>query len=121
MELVQRLRSYRPKGDGSLWSQPSKDTALAADLIEKQAAELAAEQAKNVGLREALLEYRTFFSSITAGKEALSAPSDTSALETMIAKAGEKMRERIRIAKAQGWLSDGLIRTLPGVTLEDLK
>lgn len=46
MELVQRLRSYLPKGDGSLWSQPSKDTTLAADLIEKQAEELAAARAE---------------------------------------------------------------------------
>jgi hypothetical protein len=39
----------------------------------------------------------------------------------MIAKAGEVMRERLRIAKAQGWLDDKLIRALPGVKLEDLK
>ncbi len=48
--------------------------------------------------------------------QALSAPSDTSALEAMIAKAGEKMRERcIEIADCSA------IRALPGVTLEDLK
>jgi hypothetical protein len=33
-ELALRLRSYLPLGDGSLWSQSSKDIALAADALE---------------------------------------------------------------------------------------
>ena len=38
--LVKRLRSYLPLGDGSLWGQSSKDIAEAADLIERQAAQI---------------------------------------------------------------------------------
>jgi hypothetical protein len=36
---VKRLRSYAPLGDGSLWSQCSKDYQLAADEIERLTAE----------------------------------------------------------------------------------
>lgn len=34
-DIVERLRSYLPLGDGSLWSQSSKDYAIAADTIEQ--------------------------------------------------------------------------------------
>jgi hypothetical protein len=43
-ELALRLRSYLPLGDGSLWSQSSKDIALAADALE-------AKERENAGLR----------------------------------------------------------------------
>ena len=33
-DLIKRLRSYAPLGDGSLWSQSAKDIQLAADEIE---------------------------------------------------------------------------------------
>lgn len=70
----------------------------------------------------------------TLGNEALAQPTDTSALEAMIAKAGEVMRERaadacLRIITMR-WESDcpkeaddcnDAIRALPGVTLEDLQ
>lgn len=100
--------------------------------------QLAAEQAKNVELRE---EFQSFidsheecedfdgftaqivsmddYHSATGALEA--SPSDTSALEAIVKKAGEKMRERIRIAGTQGWLNKEVIRALPGVTLDDLK
>ena len=105
----------------------------------EQAAELAAEQAKNVGLRDELRRVKAIclreFGNGVVNEVVLSTPSDTSALEAMIAKAGEKMRE-----KCVSWLVDnalkqsrdarfrsgiviaaGEIRALPGVTLEDLK
>lgn len=34
-DIVDRLRSYAPLGDGSLWSQSSRDIYLAADEIEQ--------------------------------------------------------------------------------------
>ena len=40
-ELIKRLRSYLPLWLGCHWSQASKDYAIAADLIESQAAEIA--------------------------------------------------------------------------------
>lgn len=57
-----------------------------------------------------------------SAKQALSLPSDTSALESIIQKAGEVMRERCAV-KAD-WYSSFVgerIRALHGVTLEDLK
>lgn len=56
--------------------------------------------------------------------EALAIPTDTTALQAMITKAGEVMRERC--AEQEGlcqWSSDmlGLIRALPPITLDDLK
>ncbi len=72
--------------------------------------QLAAEQAKNVMLREAIDTYghnkyckrrtavafnrRSTVDCDCYMREALSTPSDTSALESYVAKAGEKMRER---------------------------
>ena len=100
---------------------------------------LAAEQAKNVGLREALHyslgaweydgisdEHGSIFQEACSRCDA---PSDTSALEAIVKKAGEVMRERCAAACAgpnEDWniFADdaGLaIRAIPAVTLEDLK
>lgn len=103
---------------------------------------LAAEQAKNVELREALesaINGLTWwmdnmpqdvtdvdFAEIDALQEALAAPSDTSALEAIVKKAGEVMR---RWATDQEMLKGHAgplivvyaIRALPAVTLDDLK
>jgi len=116
----------------------------------EQAAELAAEQAKNAALRDALNRLQEacngeddneFYAANSAATKYLSAPSDTSALEAMIAKAGEKMREKCanlcddsakslsacpKSAQNDAAISAienkaTRIRTLPGVTLEDLK
>lgn len=158
MNLVERLRKYELSAGE--WTAEE-----AADLIEKQAAELAsagaeierlssscnfvgeaneklgarvivaekqlaAEQAKNAGLREAILTQAPFDSELEKPLiEAISAPSDTSALEALIAKAGEKMRD-LAVAKSTagerkltktGKSIAASIRALPGVTLEDLK
>lgn len=121
-------------------------TSIARSL--ECADQLAAEQAKNVGLREAAQEVRDLidetyevyglrlngdpslwdelmaggrFERLTMLDEALSTPSDTSALEAIVKKAGEVMRDRFRIAEVQGWLDKEFIRALPAVTLEDLK
>ena len=59
-------------------------------------------------------------------KDAIALPQDTSALEDLIAKAGEVMRQRsMRVAwniepDANGPIESG-IRALPGVTLDDIK
>ena len=53
--------------------------------------------------------------------EALALPQDISALEAMIQKAGEVMRERFMRARGNGQLYPVEIRAMPGVTLEDLK
>src|SRR5574343_1517370 len=102
---------------------------------------LAAEQAKNVELREGLesaIKGLTWwmdnmphdvtdvdFAEIDALQEALAAPSDTSALEAIVKKAGEVMR---RWATDQEMLKGHAgplivvyaIRALPAVTLDDL-
>lgn len=102
----------------------------------EQAAELAAEQAKNAVLRDALNRLQEacngeddneFYAANSAATKYLSAPSDTSALEAMIAKAGEVMREKCEKVcdeigdSSNGWCCEGAIRAVPGVTLEDLK
>lgn len=48
----------------------------------------------------------------------LSLPYDTTALEAMIAEAGEVMRER---CERESWLMAPVLRSIPGVTLEDLR
>ena len=53
--------------------------------------------------------------------EALTLPQDASAIEAMIKKAGEVMRERFMCARGNGQLYPVEIRALPGVTLEDLR
>lgn len=53
--------------------------------------------------------------------EALALPQDTSALEAMIQKAGEVMRERVMQARGKGQLYPMDIRAIPGVTLVDLR
>jgi hypothetical protein len=58
--------------------------------------------------------------------KALALPQDTSALEALITKAGEVMRERcvqewIVALQTPGVTVDDAIRALPGVKLEDLK
>ncbi len=39
-DLIERLRSYLPLGDGSLWSKSSRDCQSAATALESQAAEI---------------------------------------------------------------------------------
>lgn len=54
-------------------------------------------------------------------RQTLALPQDTAALEALLAKAVEMMRDRC-LDKACGWIGiDEAIRALPGVTLEDLK
>ena len=104
-------------------------------MIETLRQQLAASQAREAQLREALLSIPICYHSKINGKEcacgscesnhlvekALAQPSDTTALEAMIAKAGEVMRERVMQARGNGNLYPLDIRALPGVTLEDLR
>lgn len=57
----------------------------------------------------------------TAIGKTIALPQDTSALEAMIQKAGEVMRERVMQARGKGQLYPMDLRALPGVTLEDLR
>lgn len=174
------VRNY---AKGNLWDHlDAKACAEAADLIEKQAAELeaaraeierlenqvqardaelwgrtqkilqleqqlAAEQAKNVGLRDFIARAQVSSGVCCCGEpidghsspmscghspvdmwdhavgKLLDAPSDTSSLEAIVKKAGEVMRERVVetiLASAHGFPMRE-IRILPAVTLEDLK
>ena len=106
-------------------------------------AELAAEQAKNVKLREVLkkttvaLEHRwevianraapvlegVIDEAHSEGIIALATPSDTSALEAIVKKAGEVMRGRCAQSADDNchFSTCDSIQLLPAVTLEDLK
>ena len=85
--------------------------------------QLAASQAVNQQLLEKVhlaltVNYSREFADNRAAilQEALALPQDTTALEAMIVKAGEVMRERcIEVIDCEA------IRALPGVTMEDLK
>jgi len=89
--------------------------------------QLAAEQTKIVELREALENhsgnYKLSKEECTKINALLDAPSDTSALEAIVKKAGEVMRENciIELNRLDYWYSARAIRTLPAVTMEDLK
>ena len=116
-------------------------------LLHRQAETISASQAREQQLREAVRqnqewhenydEYGGYPESELAevNEEALSLPQDTSALEAMIAKAGEVMRERcfdsVQAEMDEQYIDSppwyvaeacrDTISTLPGVTLEDLK
>lgn len=109
--------------------------------------QLAATQAREVQLREVIGKAKegivqwhvpeNRYAALDAINEALALPQDTTALEAMIAKAGEVMRELAATActdRSTGTDTDDFnewdhcnyscaeeIRALPGVTLEDLK
>lgn len=124
---IERLENQVQARDAELWGRTQKILQL-----EQQ---LAAEQVKNVGLREVL---KTIYEDFDCDKnahdygtdcrcciaeKALSTPSDTSALEAIVKKAGEVMRERCASESCRSHEYDATkaIRTLPAVTLEDLK
>lgn len=122
---------YRMKCD-----EEAKGSALVIIERDQLRAKLSAEQAKNVELREALHyslgaweydgisdEHGSIFQEACSRCDA---PSDTSALEAIVKKAGEVMRERsINVAWNNEPDCNGPIemeiRALPAVTLEDLK
>ena len=95
--------------------------------------QLAASQAREALLRGQILcmidrwwpfVHKELFASDTArelyreASDSIQPPYDTTALEAMIAKAGEVMRER---CERESWLMAPVLRSIPGVTLEDLK
>lgn len=121
-----------------------RDTSRELQELREQ---LAASQAREQQLREALSyinhsmnqallpgndKHRELILSQSMSAQALALPQDTTALEAMIAKAGEVMRERCAV-EAYEWdmayvLADTApignaeaIRALPVVTLSDLK
>lgn len=123
---IERLENQVQARDAELWGRTQKILQL-----EQQ---LAAEQAKNVGLRELVEHFALidlgrsllpcdFGLWVLRARKAIATPSDTSALETIIKKAGEVMRERCASESCRSHEYDATkaIRTLPAVTLEDLK
>lgn len=95
----------------------------AADTIESLRQQLATSQAREVQLREALqteLDYQfdNYREIAPWISKALALPQDTTALEAMIAKASEVMRER---CERESWLMAPVLRSIPEVTLEDLR
>lgn len=101
-----------------------------ADAIDKRAGErIAASQARELQLRDEL--FAVLVQDMSGDKARLKVEefkSDTSALEALIAKAGDVMRERCAHEADPFELKNALatdiakgIRALPGVKLEDLK
>lgn len=93
--------------------------------------QLAASQLQNTQLRGLLAQFAndlslTYKQIMSLSAEALALPTDTTALEAMIAKAGEVMRERaatlwLQCSEEEEWNLEEAIRALPGVTIEDLQ
>ena len=136
---IERLENQVQARDAELWGRTQKILQL-----EQQ---LAAEQAKNVGLRDFIARAQVSSGVCCCGEpidghsspmscghspvdmwdhavgKLLDAPSDTSSLEAIVKKAGEVMRERCASESCRSHEYDATkaIRTLPAVTLEDLK
>lgn len=118
------------------------------EQIERLHEQLTASQAREAKLRESLAQYRTamvftrqyvghevlpaisgwsWFDADEEAKEAISQSTDDTALREMIQKAGEVMRSRcakcveLRQGTKFGSPLEDAIRSLPGITLEDLK
>lgn len=112
------------------------------DRLKAHLVELAASQAREQQLREALYDWVRCDLDEEKVDRLLALPQDTTALEAMIAKAGEMMRSkainevetyRIPVGNSPAgelaceWTYDALkeirdeIRALPGVTLEDMQ
>lgn len=120
-----RNRLYELKGaDKTLDSERDANAILTEQL--------AASQAREQQLRENVrLVCGPVMDAFTDGQrwndyqEIIDHPQDTSALEALIAKAGEVMRERCAVECETHYnFSNALaaaIRALPGVTLEDIK
>ena len=99
--------------------------------LEQLKLQLAASQAREVQLREALHKLARLGNGAHYGTSdgnriaqvAIALPQDTSALEAMIAKASEVMRERCadETSKRHEFRAFDTIRALPGVTLEVIK
>ena len=136
---IERLENQVQARDAELWGRTQKILQL-----EQQ---LAAEQAKNVGLRDFIARAQVSSGVCCCGEpidghsspmscghspvdmwdhavgKLLDAPSDTSSLEAIVKKAGEVMRERCASESCRSHEYDATkaIRTIPAVTLEDLK
>lgn len=72
------------------------------EMIEELRADLLKSQADNARLRDALLEYRAFFSSIPAGKQALATNSSDDALKEYGAKLVKRIISRLLETGALG-------------------
>jgi len=130
---IERLKSTPPEKREDLRCVISD----LCDQVRERDQQLAASQAREQQLREALSKCESvlynrdrFADDVEAHKAAviaLSLPADTTALQSMIAKAGEVMLERCASEFNQQhveYFGDTIqlaIRTIPAVTIEDLK
>lgn len=101
--------------------QYDNDIAFGSERYAKK--QLAASQAREQQLREAMNDYFNQYPHMAKGYilDALALPTDNTALEGMISEAGEVMRERLMRLRAKGVLYPADIRALPTVRLGDLK
>ena len=114
---IERVRAYEQWGayQQQLVAEIERKMSAAAFILKQ----LAASQAREQQLREVI--DRIGITSLDARQiadDTLTIPQDTTALEAMIAEAGEVMRER---CERESWLMAPVLRSIPGVTLEDLK
>lgn len=122
---IERVRAYEQWGaDRERLVAEIERKMSAAAFILKQ---LAASQAREAKLREALEWEREFQKDqgrevSVFGGSVLAQPSDTTALEAVIAKTGEVMRERCcKVLFSNPAATEIAIRALPGVTLDDIR
>lgn len=96
------------------------------EKLQDYKAQLAESQAREAKLRKSLESYKW---QIEGGlicvpngsiNEALDTPPDATAMNELIANAGDVMRERCLSLRSANLINSGCVRALPGVTLEDL-
>jgi hypothetical protein len=114
---VQRLQMALADAEALELGTAEKCDQLRTEL----AAALAACKSKDEAIREGLETYKIPMTARIV--EALAIQPDGSALEAMIAKAGEVMREKciMGFLIRTHWYAEKGMRALPAVTLEDLK
>lgn len=120
LRLACEIREGTSMGEQRLlyWEQLQEKLATAETEL---AAALAACKSKDEAIREGLETYKIPMTARIV--EALAIQPDGSALEAMIAKAGEVMREKciMGFLIRTHWYAEKGMRALPAVTLEDLK
>ncbi len=107
-------------------AQEQLDLQIPKQALGQLKQQLVESQAVNVKLRDHIMLALEFcdlpaFSIAENLENALAIPSDTTALNELITKAGEVMRERCLSLREAHLVRSEEIRAIPGVTLEDLK
>lgn len=121
-ETIESLRHQLAEKDAEHGRELRRIGKQTEAVVRALQSEIAASQLREQRLRQKLENYKILcqdedhYSHYLDALDALALPADTSALEALIARAGEVMRERcIEVIDCDA------IRALSGVTLEDLK